>query len=146
MKKLIIVGVIVFAAIFIVIIKGNIPKETLFQPEANIQQDVLKIMSTNPEFLDGAVILPTQNIEFKFNNLISVSEFKHSFDPELEHEIQVDYDRKNNITTIKIIFTKPLDLGSGYTLFILSNTKSEDNKELGKEYQYHFSTIKYKGV
>lgn len=150
MKKQIILGVAILVIMVIVIYKvGLLKKENLmYQPEINSEQksDDLKIISTNPEPLDGAVILPTQNLEIKFNKLVSVSEFKHMFDPELEHEVQADYDKISNTTTVKIIFKKPLDLGSGYTLFVLSDTNSEDNSRLGNEYVYHFSTIKYKGV
>lgn len=119
------------------------------QPDVKTEQfseDNLRIVSTNPDPLEGATILPTQNIEFKFNKIMSVSEFKHRFDPELEHDVEATYDNKNKTTTMKITFKKPLKLGSGYTLFILSNTHSVDNKELGREYDYHFTTIKYKGV
>ena len=149
MKKQIFFGVLILGTIFIIILKENFfdkQKQVQVQekPVEQIESDDLKIISTSPDPLEGATILPTQNIEFKFNK--QISEFKHRFDPEVDHEIEAAYDSTDKTTTIKIIFKKPLILGSGYTLFVLSNTNSVDKIELGRQYDYHFSTIKYKGV
>lgn len=153
MKKQILIAGLLFLVIaaFLVFKNNVLKKETAVQSQPEVEpqagtSDQLLIVSTDPDPLEGAVILPTQNIEFKFNKHISVSEFKHRFDPEIEHELDAEYDNKANTTTFKIKFIKPLDLGSGYTIFVLSNTNSVDKKELGKEYTYHFSTIKYRGV
>ncbi len=148
-KQILFAGLVLLIVMAFLVVKNVLNKEAIVQsqPEVNLKaetNDQLLIVSTNPDPLEGAVILPTQNIEFKFNKRIS--EFKHRFDPEVEHELETAYNSTDNTTTIKIIFKKPLNLGSGYTLFVLSNTSSTDKKELGKEYDYHFSTIKYKGV
>lgn len=150
MKKLLVVGVFVLGLVFSFSFKDKFLKspENPTDPEATykVSEDKLEIVSTNPDPLEGAVILLTQTIEIKFNKRLSVSEFKHRFDPEVEHEVEAIYDKISNTTSLKIKFKKPLNLGSGYTLFILSNTASEDNKLLEREFNYHFSTIKYKGV
>ena len=151
MKKQISFGIlilVVFTGFFLV--KGILKKEPApNQPAPQKEQentDELKIISTNPDPLEGATILPAQDIEIKFNRQMSVSEFKHRFDPEIEHDVEATNDNKDNTTTMKIIFKKPLGLGNGYTLSVLSNTNGVDKKELGRQYDYHFSTIKYKGV
>lgn len=111
------------------------------------QEEQLKIVSTNPDPLEGATILTTQYLEITFNKPLFVSEFKHEFDPPVEHNVEVINGRDHAFgSTFRIIFKKPLELGSGYTLFILSNTKTEENLELKQNFDYHFSTINYKGV
>lgn len=148
---------IFFAILILGIVALFVMRDSLFKKEIPVEKsqavnqeqfdvEKLRIISTNPDPLEGATILPTQNIEFKFNKQIAISEFKHKFDPEVDHEVEAVYDKINNTTTVKIKFNKPLNLGSGYTLFVLSNTNSEDGKQLGREYDYHFSTIKYRGV
>ena len=157
MKKIILAGfAIVLVSLFLYKDKFFKATEKTSEPEITnkqslllrnkVSEDKLEILSTSPDPLEGAVILPTQEIEFKFNKQVSVSEFKHKFDPEVEHEVAAAYEKADNSTTMKIIFKKPLELGNGYTLFVLSNTTSEDNKSLDREFNYHFSTIKYRGV
>jgi len=149
-KQIVILILILSAAGVLFIVKGNFKKAD--QENQKLSQgkqpaeDELKIVSTTPDPLEGATILPTQNIEFKFNKQIAVSEFKHRFDPNVDHNVEVNYNKQTNITIVTIKFSKPLDLGNGYTLFVLANTDSEDGKKLNRDYNYHFSTIKYKGV
>lgn len=147
MKKRIFFGILILAVVAVLFFKANIlNKESSIKQETESKQteDQLNITSTSPDPLEGAVIMPSQIIEIKFNKIISVSEFKHKFDPELEHEV-LSEDEKSG-TVFKIKFNKPLDLGSGYTLYVLPDTNGVDKKTLGKDVIYHFSTIKYKGV
>lgn len=109
--------------------------------------DKLQLLSTNPKPLDGATILPTQVLEFTFSQPVSKTEFKHHFDPEVDHQVEVVEPSGSWIgTKLRITFKKPLQLGSGYTLFVESSTHSEDQQSLGQDYIYHFSTIKYTGI
>lgn len=119
--------------------KDTVPVETLKQ---------LKIISTKPSPLDEATILPTQPIEIEFNLPVVKSEFKHKFDPEgLEHEVEVlDGINSSYGTKFRIIFKKPLELGTGITLFILPNTQTEEGIKLETEVIYHITTIGYRGV
>ncbi|OGE15852.1 hypothetical protein A3F00_04745 [Candidatus Daviesbacteria bacterium RIFCSPHIGHO2_12_FULL_37_11] len=147
MKKQIILGIVIVLSLAVLIFVSSLFKigtSTKQETETIQVNDELEIISTNPDPLEGAVVMPSQIIEIKFNKIISVSEFKHKFDPELEHEV-IPEDEKLG-TTFKIKFKKPLDLGSGYTLYILPDTNGVDKKILGKDVIYHFSTIKYKGV
>lgn len=150
MKKLLLILLIALSLVLLFLFKDKFFKvsEKINQTEVTnkVSEDKLEIISTKPDSLEGAVILPTQEIEFKFNKQISISEFKHKFDPEVEHKVNATYDKVDNTTIISIKFSEALSLGSGYTLFILPNTNSEDGKVLGREFSYHFSTIKYKGV
>lgn len=134
-KKLSIIIIII-----ITVILGFFLKQNPTKPNSPVSREELKIISTNPDPLEGATILPTQSIEITFNKPVNTSEFKHRFDPEIDHQVET----KNN--TFRIIFNKPLKLGSGYTLFILPNTHTEDGLTLGQEIIYHFKTISYRGV
>lgn len=141
-KKISIIIITIIIFITVIIFKNNPSK-----PEAQIPKEELKILSTNPSPLENATILPTGTIEITFNKPVVVSEFKHRFDPELEHEVEVVSGINNSYgQTFKISFKKPLQLGSGYTLFILPNTHTENGLKLDTEAVYHFKTIEYKGV
>ncbi|MDO8639264.1 MAG: Ig-like domain-containing protein [Candidatus Daviesbacteria bacterium] len=103
----------------------------------------IKVISTNPDNLDGSTILPNQTISITFNQPIeNRGEFKNKIDPPAEYEIKLSDDRK----TAQIILSKPFNLGTGYTLFIKSDTKFDGKRTLDKEIIYHFNTIAYKGV
>lgn len=116
-------------------------------PTPTVLSDKLQIISTNPNPLEEATILPTQYIEITFNKPLFVSEFKHRFDPEIDHEVKVINGRDYAFgSTFRIIFKKPLELGGGYTLFILSTTKTEEGLGLPNDLIFHFQTIPYKGV
>ncbi|MDO8638298.1 MAG: Ig-like domain-containing protein [Candidatus Daviesbacteria bacterium] len=149
-----IIGIVVLVGALLILIFGkglsssssqSQPKAESTKVEAQNSQDSkeIKVISTNPENLDGVVILPTQIIEITFNQpMENRGEFKNKIDPLVEYEIKLSDDRK----TAKIIFTKPLNLGTGYTLFIKSDTKFDGKRTLDKEIIYHFNTISYKGV
>lgn len=140
------IGIFILA---IVLLGGFLYKNSFFKssPKTTEVPKQLKIVSTNPTPLEGATILPTQYIEINFNYPIVDSEFKHKLDPELDHEIQV-FNGKNSRwgQTMRIVFKKPLQLGSGLTLFILGNTHTEDGLKLNQDFIYHIRTIGYKGV
>lgn len=139
-KSVFIIITIIFLALVFFLVK-NKPVTTPTPPSNQLQ-----IISTKPSPLDEATILPTQNIEITFNKEIVLSEFKHKFDPEVEYETEV-IDGKNNLgKTFRIKFKKSLQLGSGYTLFILKETHTEDKELLDKEYVFHIKTINYRGV
>ncbi len=147
MKKVVIVFIIIFAIISITRII-SINRSVFLKPEQlpTVAPEQLKIISTNPHPLDEATILPTQNIEFTFNKPLFRSQFKHKFDPDIEHEVEVIDGRDKEFgQTFKIVFKKPLELGLGYALFVFTNTKTEGGLFLDKEYVFHFQTIKYKG-
>ena len=141
-KKLLILLAIVIIGVLI----WN-QKQTSNKILKQVQDDNLKIVSTKPEPLDEATILPKDSLEITFNYPIYRSELKHRFDPEIEHEvITVNGIDKELGTTFKITFNEPLELGRGYTLFILSNTHDQKNHSIDHEYTYHFKTISYRGV
>jgi len=144
MKKQIFVAIVIFIVLIALVYKFNIFNNVGNETQSHEKEEErLIIVSTNPDPLEGAVILPSQKLEVKFNKIVAASEFKHRFDPEVEHEVEAI--NESSGTTIVIKFQKPLELGSGYTLFILSDTDSGGLK-LGQEYSYHFTTIRYKGV
>lgn len=148
-KKTVITFIIIitFIAGWLALPKGQLLPFNKPIPTPTSQQEALRLVSTNPDPLEGATILPTQSLEFTFNKPIAKTEFKHLFDPEVEHEVEIASNKKGWLgNTIKLNFKKPLQLGSGYTLFIYQNTQTEDKQTLDKEYVFHFSTIKYRGI
>lgn len=121
--------------------KPSVPE----QREAQLpQSQEPSLVATNPSPLEEAVIPPTQVIELTFNMpLENIPEFKHKFDPiSFKYKIELSFDKK----ILKIIPEKPYEPGLGYTLFIMSGTKFEGKKTLGKDIIYHFRTVNYKGV
>lgn len=146
--KQIIIGVVTLIGALLIIIFGHgfyfsPPSSEPAKTEIPFNTKEIKVVSTNPENLDGSVILPTQIIEITFNQpMENRGEFKNRIEPEAEYEIKLSDDRK----TAKIILNKPYRLGTGYTLFIKSDTKFDGKRTLEKELIYHFNTISYKGV
>lgn len=102
-----------------------------------------EIVSTNPNPLEEAVILPSQVVELTFNQpLENRGELKNRIEPKLDYEIKLSDDRK----TAKITTHQGFALGTTYTLFIMPDSKFDGKKLLGREYIFHFKTIEYKGV
>lgn len=117
------------------------------EPSAqNTVSDNIELVSTNPEGLikkQEVIILPNQSIEFTFNQpLENVPETKIAIEPTFEVKVELSKDRK----TARLTPSKPFALGQGYTLFIKGDTKFEGKKQLGRDLDFHFSTISYKGV
>lgn len=101
------------------------------------------IVSITPNLRQEPILLPTQTIEVTFNlPLENAPETRIKFDPELDYKIDLSEDRK----TVKISPKTTYQLGQGYTLFILNETKFENKKQLGETTQYNFKTINYRGV
>lgn len=122
-------------------------KEKFNEPKTQPPVEKLEIISTSPNPLEEATILPTQSLEITFNKPLYRSQFKHKFDPEIEHEVEVVNGIDKELGSVfRIKFSKPLPLGSGYTLFIFTDTKTEDGFNLEAEHVYHFKTIKFRGV
>lgn len=142
-KPVLIIATLIFLALIFFLVKN---KQTT-TPTTPSPSDQLQIISTNPNPLDEATILPTDSIEITLNKPVVVSELKHRFDPDIKHEVKVINGINNSYgQTFRIIFEKPLPLGSGFTLFILKETHTEEKQLIDKEYIFHFKTIKYSGV
>lgn len=147
-KKLIIVIVLTGLGLIALFYKGlytptELPKLSTTPTKATSQADKPMIISTNPSPLEDTIILPTQTIELTFNYpIIAISELKYKIDPQADIKIELSADKK----LAKIIPVKPYNLGSGYTLFILPDTKVEGGLVLKDQIIYHFKTIGYKGI
>lgn len=148
MNKKLLISLPIILIILLGVFAGPKVKNKLFKPVVqNSPAPQFYLVSIDPNPLEGATILPTQSITVTFNKPVRVSELKHRFDPEINHEVTVANGIDSTLgTTLKITFVKPLQLGSGYTFFILASTHTEDKINLDRDYIYHFSTIKYNGV
>lgn len=113
-------------------------------PQAlQVKNEGPQVVSTKPSPLDQTVLLPSQPVEITFNYpLQNTGEFKNRIEPKIDYKVELSSDRK----TAKIIFLKPMDLGQGYTLFVLPDTKFDGAGNLGQDLVFHFKTISYKGI
>lgn len=103
----------------------------------------VRIVSTKPEPLEEAVISATEEVEITFSHALeNEGQFKVRIEPKTDYKIVLSGDRK----TAKIIPQIPYELGAGYTLFILPDSKFDGVGEWRKEKIFHFQTIKYRGV
>lgn len=146
--KLIFVLVVIMIAVTGFVLINKPAGQDQKSPTQEAQNDQLKIVSTDPDPLDDATILPTQSITITFNKVIPKTEFKYKFEPEIagaEVEALNGSDSTNGIV-MKISFKKPLDLGMGFTLKILGSTRTDKKENLDSDYNYHIKTIQYKGV
>lgn len=112
----------------------------------NISSGDLEIVSMSPAELKqkkDIVIVPTQVIEITFNKkLENAPETKIITDPPSDIKVELSDDRM----TAKIIPVKPYKLGQGFTLFLKKETKFEGGKTWGRDEDFHFTIIDYKGV
>jgi hypothetical protein len=101
------------------------------------------VVSTDPSPLEDKIILPTQKIVITLNHpLVNEPEFRHRFEPEVEHVVKLSDDKK----TVTITPKTSWNLGTTYTLLIQPLAKFEDGATLEGDIIYHFKTIEYKGV
>lgn len=139
--------IVLFAAVsYYKTAKTNIPDKTSPAPSptpTSSQNEPPKIVSTTPDPLENAIIGATSAIEIVFNrSLENVGEFKIRLEPKIDMKVELSQDRK----TVKIIPTKPFELGVTYTLFIGPETKFDGIGRWGEEKIFHFKTVTYKGV
>lgn len=121
---------------------------TVIKPQPVVSpapSDQPTLISTNPTNLGQgeSVLWAMQPIELTFNlPLVNGPEVKQRIEPKIEYQVELSDDKK----TVKIIPTQPLPLGTGFSLYISSETKFDGNKTLDRDYIFHFQTIKYNGV
>lgn len=141
-----IIAVIIGIGLLLIFIfwNGFYQSGSITQKEVNKQiTSEVEVVSTAPDKLDQATILPTQTIEITFNYPIeNTGEFKHSIDPKADYELKLSDDR----TTVKVIPIKPYQLGQGYTFRISKETKFDNQKRLENDINFGFRTIGYSGV
>lgn len=148
-KIFILIAFILFATGGVFFWNQKITEKTLENPAQVVLNNKLQVVSTNPDPLDGATVLPTQSIEITFNKPLVRSEFKYRLDPETDHVLMVvngSGSNKDISKTFQITFNKPLELGKGYTLFILPGTHTEDGIRFDKDQNFTFHTINYRGI
>ncbi|MBI2022343.1 Ig-like domain-containing protein [Candidatus Daviesbacteria bacterium] len=149
LKQKIIVAVLALGVILIVIFQGglsnktNLEKSPIKNDQTQITNENPRLISTNPDPLNNAVILPTQTIELTFNQPIeNRGELKFDIVPKIEVNVELSSDKK----TARIIPIKPYGLGQRYEIFIKTDTKFDGGKKLESQLQFGFNTIVYRGV
>lgn len=145
--KILIVVIIIAGLGFILfknkIVQKNEPVKNQPSVQTIIQDKSPRIVSTKPDPLDETIIPASDPIEITFNiPLQNVPEFKIRFEPKPDYKVELSSDRK----TARIIFIKPLDLGTTFTLYIQPDTKFDGVGEWKQDKTFHFRTIKYTGV
>lgn len=147
-KKLLflVIGVLILISLFFALRQKETKVATPDQPEVSAtpsENESPQIVSTKPDPLENNVVSATDAVEITFNKPLQNSgEFKLKIEPKIEFKIDLSSDRK----TAKITFTKPLELGTTYTIFIGPDTKFDGSGSWGMEKVYHFKTITYRGV
>lgn len=142
-QKIALVGSIIAVILILFYLKSLLTSPPATQPTPATQNELPKIVSTQPEPLDDAIVSVEQIIEITFNrSLENVGEFKVRLEPQVDYKVELSGDRK----TAKIKPTKPYQLGTTYTLFIGPETKFDGVGRWGEEKVFHFRTIKYTGV
>lgn len=124
--------------------QGNEINQPNSTPITQVQQsESPQIVSTKPDPLDETIIPASQIIEITFNKpLQNVPEFKVRIEPKIEFKVELSPDRK----TAKIIPTKAYGLGAVYALTINPDTKFDGVGAWGQTKDFHFRTIKYRGI
>lgn len=146
-KKIAIVLIAIILGVLLIIGRSNSPTGTVFSPNPQtptvLEKDPPIIVSTKPDPLNEAIVSTTDILEITFNRpLENVGEFKSRIEPKVDYKVELSSDRK----TAKITSTKPLDLGTTFTLFIGPETKFDGVGRWGQEKVFHFKTIKYRGI
>lgn len=107
------------------------------------ENDPPKIVSTNPDPLDGVIIRSDQQIELVFNrSLENEGELKIRIEPEIKFKKTLSSDNK----VAKIIPEEPFELGKSYTIYITGDTKFTGYGPWREEKTFRFQTIRYRGV
>lgn len=147
-QKIILAVLIVIGAILIYNFQNLLPSKSqsqkpIEQTPAPSQNESPEIVSTKPDPLEDTIITATEIIEITFNRpLENVGEFKLRMEPKIDYKLELSGDRK----TAKIIPVKPYHLGTGYTIYIGTETKFDGIGRWGEEKIFHYRTIKYTGV
>lgn len=138
-KNIIFVIVLIFIIIIILGFRQDKPSSP---PPPASQPDTPRLVSTKPDPLEDTIIAADQIIEITFSHpLENIPEFKTKIEPKTDYKVKLSGDRK----TAKIIPALPFELGTTYTLFIMTDSKFEGGGKLSQELNFHFRTVKYRG-
>lgn len=141
--KVKIILVILIGALFVLALTWNKSNQQTSSQIQTSGSTSPTIVSTKPDPLEGAVVPADQIIELTFSHpLENEPEFRRRFDPEIKYKLEMSFDRK----VVRFIPEQPYELGVGYTLFVLPETKFMGGGKLDGEKTFHFQTIKYRGV
>ncbi len=144
-----IIGLIVSLALILIAVfslglysKNNAPS---LPPEIKTKTEDptgVKVVSTNPESLEGKTIAPTQTLEITFNKPLVRDDTRIVLEPKASYTTDLSSDHK----TLKIIPNKAFELGKDYTLTIKSGYGTDTGEKLDTDVIFRFKTITYTGV
>lgn len=120
------------------------PSNTSSPPQpASEQNEKPRIVATKPDPLEQAIVSGSQPIELIFNRgLENEGELKLRIEPPIDMKITLSQDRKTATLTPQ----KPYELGVTYTIFIKGDSKFTGFGEWREEKNFHFQTVRYRGV
>lgn len=138
-KKLALILLAILSLFFLLGLRQDKPTTT---PQPSSQPDTPRLISTKPNPLEDTIIAADQIIEITFSHALeNIPEFKTKIEPKTDYKVELSGDRK----TAKIIPALPFELGTTYTLFIMTDSKFEGGGRLSQELNFHFRTVKYRG-
>lgn len=142
LKMLILLIVLLIGGYFgVKTIKHKTPAPLPATPSS--ESRTVKIIETNPPSLDGATILPSQDISITFSApLQNAQEFKSTMDPQFVYTTTLSSDKK----TVRISPVKAYGFDQQYSFHISKDTKFEGDKKLENDTDFHFGTVSYSGA
>lgn len=144
-KQKIILAIVAIGLALMAIFKFGFYDRSVSDQSQSVQEDPNKpqIVMTDPNPLEGGVLLSTQPIKITFNvELENGPETKLVFDPPIEHKAEISGDRKTLILTP----LEPYPPGQSYTLTIKSDAKLANKTTLGFDKEFHFRTLAHSGI
>lgn len=152
--KNIIIAIVLFLGLLLIWIfkEGFYPKTPAPKPigqsapkEVDMRIDPdgeAKVLTTKPDPLDHATLLPNQVIEITFNKKLNNDPADLVIEPKLKYNAEA----VNNGQTVKITPLEPYKLGSEYSIRFKSGYDLDGGKKLGKDFEFRFKTIEYRGI
>lgn len=133
---------LVLLAIFANGLSSTNPNPIPKSAPAQNQIDKVVVVSTSPQPLNGATVLPTQKISITFNEPMVNDPARITLAPETKFNAQLSTDHK----TITIEPLDPYKLGQGYSLTIKSGYGTDTGKKLDEDLKFEYKTIDYSGI
>ncbi len=138
--------VIIIGSLLIVLFQHGLYTNKIVTPPNTttpVEETEPRIVAINPSLDNEPTLPPNQTLEIVFNMpLENEPEFKVRLEPKANINVELSADGKIG----RIIPNEPFALGGFYKLVIQSDTKFVGKKALGRDFEYKFKIVGYKGV